>query len=384
MLKFKQIIQLSLIFLVVGCQESDKKQNITIVDVNASYPEKKINVQDFAKIEYVPLETTDSFITQGFIQDIGEKYIIAKNYIRDGNIFIFDRTTGKGLKVINHLGQSGEEYTDLTNIVLSESSFELFVSDYPARKILVYDLNGKFKRSFPFTDESYYTDLANYDADKLWAFKGYSPNIENENSCHILISKLNGKVAKEIKIPIDKIETVVWSKDGATITPGFLSTIANADYWGIARMSSDTIYHYAENGQLSPIVTRIPSVHSMDVKKFLYLTAETDSYYFLRSLEKDFDLKKMKGFEQQDYMIDKRDNNLFIPVVLNGDFTNERRIDIGVHKILSDKNVFAYQVIEAAELVESKENEGLKGKLKSVAMTLNDESNPVVMILKNK
>ena len=92
----------------------------------------------------------------------------------------------------------------------------------------------------------------------------------------------------------------------------------------------------------------------------------------------------MKGFEQQDYMIDKRDNNLFTPVVLNGDFTNERRIDIGVHKILSDKNVFAYQVIEAAELVESKENEGLKGKLKSVAMTLNDESNPVVMILKNK
>ena len=116
MLKFKQIIQLSLIFLVVGCQESDKKQNITIVDVNASYPEKKINVQDFAKIEYVPLETTDSFITQGFIQDIGEKYIIAKNYIRDGNIFVFDRTTGKGLKVINHLGQSGEEYTDLRNI----------------------------------------------------------------------------------------------------------------------------------------------------------------------------------------------------------------------------------------------------------------------------
>ena len=51
---------------------------------------------------------------------------------------------------------------------------------------------------------------------------------------------------------------------------------------------------------------------------------------------------------------------------------------------VDNKNVFAYQVIEAAELVESKENEGLKGKLKSVAMTLNDESNPVVMILKNK
>lgn len=383
--KLKPVFFLLLIGAVWGCQNNMKKPDMVVVDVNADYPEKKIKVQDFADIEYVPLETTDSFITQGLIQDIGKKYIIVVNYINDGNIFVFDRNTGKGLKVINHLGQGGEEYTTISEVVLSETSNEVFVSDYFARKVLVYDLNGTFKRSFPTEDQNYYNTLSNYDADNLWVFKHASsnPSMEDEKSCHALISKEDGRVVKEIKVPVDKIETVVLKKDGMTITVGFSSAIASADSWGIARMSSDTIYHYDEDG-LSPVITRTPSIHSMEIQKFLYLTAETDNYYFLQTMEKDFDMEKKNGFEKQDYMIDKRDNQIYVPVVLNGDFTDEKEMAIGEHAIVSDRNIFAYRLVEAADLVESREDGTLGDKLKSIASTLDEESNPVLMILKNK
>lgn len=52
-------------------------------------------------VEYIPLETTDEFITQGVVMAISDKYILTKNYVNDGYIYIFDRKTGKGIRKIN-------------------------------------------------------------------------------------------------------------------------------------------------------------------------------------------------------------------------------------------------------------------------------------------
>lgn len=56
------------------------------------------------------LETTDEFLTQGSVQDVGKEYLLVKNRNNDGDIFIFDRQTGKGVRKINRQGQGAEEY----------------------------------------------------------------------------------------------------------------------------------------------------------------------------------------------------------------------------------------------------------------------------------
>lgn len=381
-MKIKNTILLSSLLIAFGCQQKNLQQDIPTIQINENYPEKTIKLQDFANTEYVALETTDSFITQGYIQSIGKEYIIAKNYVQDGNIFVFDRLTGKGLNVINHLGQGDKEYTNLTNVVLSESSDELFVSDYPARKILVYNLNGDFKRSFSFADKSYYIDIANYDHKNLIAFKGYIPNMENEKSCHILISKENGKVVKEFKVPINKYETIVWSKEEAIVTPSYITTTASNKNWTFNRMSSDTIYQYVD-GIIKPVLARTPSIHSMDIQKFLYLIAETDRYYFMQILEKKFNLEKMRGFNVDNRIYDKQAKEFFTPVILNDDFSHGE-VSIDMHEAQEDRNVISFQTIEASKLVEANEAGKLKGKLKSIASKLNEGSNPVILILKNK
>ena len=73
-------------------------------------------------VEYIPLETTDEFITQGAVLSIGDKYILIKNYVNDGNIYVFDRKTGKGIRKINRKGQGGEEYAFIVSAALDEDN----------------------------------------------------------------------------------------------------------------------------------------------------------------------------------------------------------------------------------------------------------------------
>lgn len=116
-------------------------------------------------VEYIPLETTDEFITQGVVMAISDKYILTKNYVNDGYIYIFDRKTGKGIRKINRKGQGGEEYAFIVSAVLDEDNEEIFVNS--SKKILVYDLYGNFKRSFNTVGGADYMDIFNYDKNNL-------------------------------------------------------------------------------------------------------------------------------------------------------------------------------------------------------------------------
>ena len=93
----------------VGCKQSDiQSDDFITVDVTASFPEKELILQDFMDVEYIPLETNDDFVNQGFVMDIGKKIMLVINILRDGDIFIYDRS-GKALRKINRMGQGGED-----------------------------------------------------------------------------------------------------------------------------------------------------------------------------------------------------------------------------------------------------------------------------------
>jgi len=52
-----------------------------------SYPKKELILQDFMEVEYIPLETTDDFITLGIVMAIGKEIILVRNRVGDGDIF---------------------------------------------------------------------------------------------------------------------------------------------------------------------------------------------------------------------------------------------------------------------------------------------------------
>ena len=150
-----------------GCKQQETVEALMTLDVKADYPEKEWVVQDFLDVEYIPLETNDEFITQGSVKAIGKRFVLVTNLLNDGNIFVFDRKTGKAVRKINRKGQGAEEYAFINGIILDEEKDEMFVNSASNKKIFVYDLQGNFKRSFQHAEGAQYLDVFNYDADNL-------------------------------------------------------------------------------------------------------------------------------------------------------------------------------------------------------------------------
>lgn len=385
MKKTKLISAVFLLTVMAGCGGGKKPlaDDLITVDVNANYPKKELILQDFMDVEYIPLETSDDFITKGLVKAIGKNILLVSRGT-NGDILVFDRS-GKGVRKINRFGQGGEEYSQVSDIVLDEDNNEMFVADYPARKILVYDLNGDFHRSFPFADTGYYQFISNYDKDNLICFKGYLPTIETEQSCHSLISKQDGSVTREILIPFKEVETPVLTKDEAVVTPGFCLTTPYEDNWVLTRASSDTVFNYLPDGSLIPLMVRTPSIHSMDPEVFLFPTVISDRYYFMHTMEKKMDFKTFKGFNGADLMYDKQEKALFEYAIYNSDFSNKEQVSFEQRpENPVNKEVAAFRTLEAYKLMEANEKGELKGKLKEIAAGLSEDSNPVIMLIKHK
>lgn len=109
-----------------GCKQQETVEALMTLDVKADYPEKEWVVQDFLDVEYIPLETNDEFITQGSVKAIGKRFVLVTNLLNDGNIFVFDRKTGKAVRKINRKGQGAEEYAFINGIILDEEKDEMY------------------------------------------------------------------------------------------------------------------------------------------------------------------------------------------------------------------------------------------------------------------
>jgi hypothetical protein len=372
---------------MTGCGDSKQSADDFItVDVTKSYsPKKELILQDFMDVEYVVLETNDDFLHQGFVQDIGKEIILVKNRVSDGDIFVYDRT-GKALRKINRKGQGGEEYTDIYNITLDEDKGEMFVNDINKRKIFVYDLFGNFKRSFNHKEgggSMFYIDIFNYDKDELICYDKY-----NEEVAFVLISKQDGCITKEIKIPFKEKKLLQQSKiEGEityVVTPGFYRTIIPfAGNCLLLEDSSDTVYTLLPDYSLRPFFVRTPSIQSMNPEVFLILRFLSDRYYFMETIKNVFDFDAKEGFTEISFMYDRQEKNFFGYHVYNGDYSSKKEIYMSALRPVNHE-IESWRLLEAHELVESYDKGELKGKLKEIAATLDEEDNPVIMLVKHK
>ena len=389
MKRVNTILAMFLLVVMAGCggnkQSSDE---LIVVDVTKSYPKKELILQDFMDVEYIALETNDEFLNQGLVQDIGKEFIIVSNN-RDGDIFIYDRN-GKAIRKINRKGQGGEEYTNIYNIVLDESKGEMFVNDITGKKIFVYDLYGKYKRSFKHKEDAvakslFYTDMFNYDSDNLICYDEY-----NEKIAFVLVSKQDGSITHEIKIPFKEKKFLRQSvsdettKNVYTWTPGpYRQICLFKGNWMLLELSSDTVYTLLPDYGLHPFIVRTPSIQSMNPEVFLLLRLFSDRYYFMETIKNVFNFDTRDGFPSILFMYDKQEKAFFGCTVYNGDYSIKQEVNIiGLRPV--NHEVESWQSLEAYQLVEADGKGQLKGKLKEIASKLDAEDNPVIMLVKHR
>ena len=394
---FLAVCSLALL-LLAGCggnPSANEEDSLITVDVTKSYPEKEFVLQDLFDIEYVPLETTEEFITTGNVRAVGEKIIVAKNNGRtEGDIFLFDRATGKGILHFDHLGQGGEDYTNILEVLLDEKQGEIFVNNHYSRKVVVYDLEGNFKRSWKHNSDSFYDQIGCFDENYLICHDSGWEKSANESpekrDYFILISRQDGKTTS-ISLPYDrKISQLVWSSDGKAMNyPRNKELCPYLGDWLLMEASSDTIFRIGKDFNLKPFMVRTPSVQK-EREFLLYPGIYSDRYQFMQKVKMEYDFQAREGFPRTDLAYDKMENKIYEAVVYNGDFLDKIPIKLGVNifilNVFNNEGVSFTETLYASDLVDAyKEGKLREGsRLAEIASTLHEEDNPVILIAKYK
>jgi hypothetical protein len=366
--------------MMEGCgrnsQSDNESDTFITVDVRTSYPKKELILQNFMDVEYIALETSDEFLSQGRVLDIGKDIILVRNEIEDGDIFVFDRN-GKGIRKFNRRGNGGEEYLIIYGVVLDEDQGEIFVNDVIARNIMVYDLYGNFKRSFRHNEEISYDNIYNFDKENLIC--NVVPDSKmSDKSRFIIISKANGSIVDKIQISYKQKKTArIDGNNNLFMIYPYHSILPFQGSWILSEASSDTVFCFLPDCRMIPFMARIPSVQSMDPEVFLFPKILTDRYYFIEKV------KKENNFLKTDLLYDKQKKTIYEYTLYNDDYSNKQRVSMVAWETKNDEIAY-WQKIESTELVESYRKGELKGKLKEIAIGLEERSNPVIMLMKNK
>ena len=373
-------IWIVILLMLTGCGGNKRygKENdgIITVDVTARYPEKELILQDFMDIEYVALETNDDFLNQGVVRGVGKEIIPVRNRIEDGDIFLYDRN-GKALRKINRKGQGGEEYLYISEVIIEEDNNEMFIND--VGKTVVYDLYGNFKRSIRYIGDNMTYMIYNLDKENLIHVSKDSEGRQQ----HTVISKQDGSIEKTIEIPYEEVKSPILSRtlDGGMIAASvynYRSIIPNQNSLVLTESSSDTIYRFLDDYTIHPFMIRTPSIQSMEPEVFLFPRMFTERYYFMESWRKEWGNNLRTNL-----MYDRQEKSIYTTTIINDDFFTKRQVDIQFATV--NNEIAFWQTLEAYELVEAYQNGELKdGKLKEIASKLNEDDNPIIMLVKYK
>lgn len=374
--------------LLYSCNTENKNTDNAIVtfDIMEKYPQKTIDINDIADVEYIVPQSKDSFLFTNFVY-LSNNHIIAFNYF-EWNFVFFDKK-GNPISNITRNGQGPEEYIMPLWIQLyDENNDDFFIVTLP-NKMQVYDHEGNYKRTLQLRGDSLHLSvdaIYNYDDEYILCHD----NNPSENYPFYLISKQTGFI-KNIdlcnisKIDMSKIEV----KQGGK----FRSISANASYSVknktgtiLNLYSSDTIFYLSKDLKINPFFIRTPSIHTMENPIFLTGFIETNKYLFFSTEEFDysFDNKSMeKGF-----ILDKRSNTFYEVSIENRDYKGQDlivspiKMTSLVKSECSPNPHIGVRALPLEKLKISLDKNKLAGKLRELVLSSSDDDQFLLMIMK--
>lgn len=391
-MKFMTFIILGVISLYfVGCSiDRSENKDLPVLDLSKEYPKEKLDIREIADIEYIPLETTDESVLGMGLVSMSDEYIII-NYF--GNIFFFDRKTGKFLWKFNRKGGSGEEYSTGIILIVDFLSEECYVYDCVRNKILVYTYHGDFKRSFPIKKEGLLLiPTYNYNKDYLVGYNKFTSRSDFkllDPHPYYLISKRDGKISP---LPIDVENSINTKLERKFVKGGtysislseMINLLKAGDETFIGDFALDTLYISKEH-KLTPVAVQKPEVFSSDVPLVVSADLFTDSYMGfyvvkMRYVPED----PYKPLNEAPYLYwNRKTGEIHRYELYDSNILTEKILRPRMSHTQLDKNQAIFR-FKAEFLVEQYEAGKLRGELKEIASKLSIEDNHVLVLCKFK
>ena len=359
-------------FSLLGCtSKTGDKNDLILFEVNASYPEKEIKLEEVADIEYLQLELNDDFL---FAR---EPHIITSDKIiisQDGDVLIFSRD-GKPLLKFNRKGNGSGEYPYIEQLFYDEISDEIFIKY--ADKIIVYSSEGEYKRTIPLLGVVYniYSQIVQYDVETFLIYD----SSDLYPSTFSFISKIDGVVVDSIITPKGKPVSLF------SITDGFMifslqndRIVRHNDGFLLTDFSIDTAYFISKSKELSPILVRTPQIHSMDPVIYLNSFVEAGNYEFVSAVKVEIEDNKLPVIY---LMRDKKTGSVFRQKITFKDY-KEKLVNLSPKTITTSNNSkLGLIILDFNELTEANRENKLSGKLKELVEKSGENDNDIYMLL---
>ena len=384
-----------------SCQKPVKTAELPVIDISKKYPTKEIHLQNVADIEYIPLETTDNILLSGscVLVYFSDNYIIIRD-VRQNCVFVFNRN-GEIITHLNRRGQGDKEYNNISGVVFDEKTEEIFIVDiFSTHRILVYSLTGEYRRTLKYPDDLRIL-VCNFDDETLLVYDESGLLQQDADSYrekpYLLLSKKDGSIVADLDIhlPVRYSRRMYFNytdASGQQMTNSITISMNNNKYYGqdfvIADIFSDTIYKLTKTRELTPLIVRMPSVHTSDPRTVWASELTTDRFILFSTLTMDFNVAGQninQGFSSipsTDFIYEFETGETNEVLFVNDDFSSGSTWKLNESEI-PQKNVAA-SVIQLPALIEALKEKKLKGELEKLVDSLDEDDNPIVMIVKFK
>ncbi len=358
---------------------------IPVVDFEKEYPQKDLLVSENADVEYVRLETTDEVLLDGLAGlylSVTERYIVTNNS-KEGRIFVFNRQ-GKHLYNFMRKGNSGEEFMYAKKVRVDDKAEEIFVLD-ARNKVLVYTLDGKFKRVLDLPKDMRADDLWNYDNEWLLSYDNY--NLDREGlTCteqpFFLISKKDGQVKRIGVNAKDRIgPRIYFEKNGqrGVMAVSMNYIYKNGDEFVLSELGNDTVF-MLKNDEISPLLVRTPGSKDKDVRSMMSAPLKLGDYIEVVEAPKELKMESGK-IETKSVYLNLKTGECFdlnlkddVSFVEPSAVRSSEYVEAPKNHILSMPNT--------DRLFRWKEEGKLKGKLAEMVDEMKEDDNPILIIYK--
>ena len=389
-------VQYLLFFAIgaIGCSSNKQMEDaVYFMDVSKTYPEKEINITDFADVSYVHLNTADDdYLYKGRILCVTKNTYVV--YDQSSFSIIFFSRDGAPKSRFNRFGQGPEEYFNVNRILYDEETDDVFLcnTENHSNYVQVYSSTGEYKRKIILPKNSRLGSLVSFDDKSLFLFaEDFHNSLLNLNrkknekidipyTTYYRISKSNGEILDSLKLKSNEVELLVpvpVSAGGARVIFQYKRLTKGVDGFYFCNPETDTVFHYTGNKSPTPVLHKTPLASNQDPKIVIANVVDAGKYLFFNVQTLDLKLSI------KNYFLDKETGEIFLQKLILPDFMEKVfRIGTGLFMLdTGDASGYIFE-LELHELKEAYKANRLSGKLKELVATLNeDEDNNVFIIV---
>lgn len=383
-------------FAFVACTQTAMENDLIVFDYYKSYPEINLKLSDVAEITYIPLKRgEEKYIHSGcdmwqntYIDDSASKFY----FLTSHKIYVYD-LRGRPLQLLNKKGRGPEEYLFMTHFWIEKENNSVYCYDGMTKTLAVYDTLFQFKEKIPFVIPPT-SNIIRIKGDTL-AIYNHPALYDSKNQ-----DKYSNKLKKYPHIPpffftLSYIDTRVIQSIPYHIERPMRDEIEgpeNLYYPAISRglnglfmtnKCCDTVlWMNTQTMEVTPRFIDITDYHTpecMTIPSF-----ETEKYLFF---DTHFAPKLSPNIKKKYFLYDKTCKKIFqIKARAYEALENQLGLlnnECALTSTLSTQNYnYAATFIQPLLLLENRNN--LPPELHAMVDTLNENDNPVLMLIKLK